>query len=100
MKCLPPRKDKIHFRNVVGPQIQRLRYERNLSQEKLATKFQLQGYDCGREKLSKIEARLIWVADYELLFFAKMFELPMGDLFSRASEIPMNEIVERLLMRQ
>lgn len=46
-------------KNLIGPQLRKLRYQRHLTQEELATKLQEAGYNCSRATLAKIEARLL-----------------------------------------
>lgn len=74
--------------NLVGPQIRRLRVEAGLSQESLAAKLQVAGWDLSRGGLSKIEARLRRVNDAELWLLAKTLSCPLTDLFpSRLSGV-------------
>jgi transcriptional regulator with XRE-family HTH domain len=68
-------------RNVVGPQIRKLRFQKKWTQEFLAERLQLAGWDCTRSRLAKIEARQIWVADFELLYFAKVFKANIESLY-------------------
>jgi transcriptional regulator with XRE-family HTH domain len=58
-------------RNIVGPQIKALREKRGLTQPMLAAKCHLLGWDLSRETLAKIESRIRWVADCELLCLAQ-----------------------------
>jgi transcriptional regulator with XRE-family HTH domain len=67
--------------NLVGPQIRRIRIDAGLSQEALATKLQLAGWDLSRGGLSKIESCLRRVNDAELWILAKTLSCPMTDLF-------------------
>ncbi len=67
--------------NLVGPQVRRLRTAAGLSQEALAAKLQLAGWDLSRGGLSKIEACLRRVNDAELWVLAKALSCPMADLF-------------------
>ncbi len=67
--------------NLVGPQVRRLRMEAGLSQEALAAKLQLAGWDLSRGGLSKIEACLRRVNDAELWILAKTLSRPLADLF-------------------
>lgn len=69
------------IQNLVGPQVRRLRTEAGLSQEALAAKLQLAGWDLSRGGLSKIEACLRRVNDAELWVLAKALSCPMADLF-------------------
>jgi transcriptional regulator with XRE-family HTH domain len=52
-----------------------------LSQEALAAKLQLAGWDLSRAGLSKIEAGLRRVNDAELWMLAKVLSCPLSDLF-------------------
>ena len=69
------------IQNLVGPQVRRLRTEAGLSQEALAAKLQLAGWDLSRGGLSKIEARLRRVNDAELWVLAKALSCSMAELF-------------------
>ena len=79
-----------HPRNIVGPQVRRVRVQIGLSQQELANKCQLISWDVGRETIAKIEGQTRWVADFELLNLSKALEVhPMvlltaGESDSRA----------------
>ena len=84
-------------RNVVGPQIRKLRYARGWSQAKLALKLQLAGWDISRSGVAKIESQLVWVGDYELFYLSEVFQIAVGDLLPRLDPAkPLYETVERL----
>ena len=68
-------------RNLVGPQVRRARSRLELTQEALAAKLQLAGWDVSRASLAKIEAQLRWVADAELYLLADVLGVAMADLF-------------------
>lgn len=70
-----------HPRNAVGPQIRRLRFRKEWTQAFLAERLQLAGWDCSRSLLAKIEAQQVWVSDFELLYFAKVFKVSLEALF-------------------
>jgi len=70
-------------RNIVGPQIRRLRFERNLSQPAFAAKCQRLGWDIGRDTVAKIEAGSRWVGDFELVYLARALGIPLRELFSQ-----------------
>jgi transcriptional regulator with XRE-family HTH domain len=75
-------------KNVVGPQVRRLRTAAGLSQSALAGACQRLGWDVGRDAIAKIEAGTRWVADVELLELAKVLACPMAALFpARAQSI-------------
>ena len=87
-------------RNMVGPQIRKLRYARGWSQEKLAEKLQLLGWDIDRVAVSKIESRLVHMDDYELLYFAKVFNVGLVDLFPKIdAERRIHEALTELMQR-
>jgi transcriptional regulator with XRE-family HTH domain len=67
--------------NIIGPQVRKLRNERDLSQDQLAAKLQLLGLEISRAGVSKIEARLRCVADSELPVIAKALGVELAALF-------------------
>lgn len=67
--------------NLVGPQVRRLRTEAGLSQEALAAKLQVAGWDLSRGGLSKIEAGLRRVNDAELWVLSQTLSCPIAGLF-------------------
>jgi transcriptional regulator with XRE-family HTH domain len=69
------------IKNTVGPMIRKFRNARGWTQEVLATKLQLEGWDCTRSWLAKIEAGQVHVKDFELLYFRKLFSMPLENLF-------------------
>jgi transcriptional regulator with XRE-family HTH domain len=73
--------------NLVGPHVRRLRMAANWSQEALAAKLQMAGWDVSRGGLSKIEAGLRRVNDAELWMLAKVLECQMADLFPTRSKV-------------
>lgn len=73
--------------NIVGPQVRRLRVQQGLSQPKLAVKCQLRGYDLSREGLSKIEARVRYVTDAEIILLAEALGVPYALLFPAPAEL-------------
>jgi transcriptional regulator with XRE-family HTH domain len=66
--------------NLIGPQVRKLRTQRGWTQEVLAAKLQMAGWDISRASLAKIEARLVWMADHRLYFFAKVFKVSIPEL--------------------
>jgi transcriptional regulator with XRE-family HTH domain len=87
--------------NMIGPQVRRLRYQRGWSQETLAGKLQLLGWDIGRVGLAKIESRLVHVEEYELLFFARAFNVRLEEIFpSINTGRQLREVVAELMQRK
>lgn len=62
--------------------IRRFRNQQGWTQEKLAAKLQIKGWDCTRSWLAKIEAQQVYVKDFELLYFAEIFSKDLGELFA------------------
>lgn len=68
--------------NVIGPQVRRLRSQRNWSQNDFAIKLQLLGMEnATRCKVSKIEARIVCVSDDDLIFLARGLGVSVEDLY-------------------
>ena len=78
-------KRETHF-NVIGPVVRRLRKQRGWSQENLAERLQAAGWHISRSSLAKIECRVVWVGDFELLHFVKVFGIGIANLFPRESK--------------
>ena len=73
--------------NVIGPVVRRLRKQRGWSQAKLAERLQSAGWRISRSGLAKIECRVVWVGDFELLYFVNVFGVSIGDLFPHESKM-------------
>ena len=71
--------------NIIGPQVRKLRNERDMSQDQLAAKLQLLGLEMSRAGVSKIEARLRCVSDAELPVIAKALGVELAALFDPAT---------------
>jgi transcriptional regulator with XRE-family HTH domain len=70
-----------HRKNIVGPNVRRLRNNQDISQEKLAAKCQLIGWDISREGIAKIESQVRGVSDIEILKLAKALRVHFSVLF-------------------
>jgi transcriptional regulator with XRE-family HTH domain len=78
-------------RNLVGPQIRKLRYQQELTQPMLAARCSRYGWNASRETIAKIEAQFRWVSDFELLCLAQALRVDVASL------LPMKEKVARVL---
>jgi transcriptional regulator with XRE-family HTH domain len=63
-------------KNLVGPILRKLRYDYGLTQDEVAKKCQLMGWDIARETILKIESNRRLVADYEIYLLAKALNIP------------------------
>ena len=85
------------YKNNIGPQVRRIRYALGWSQPTLAAKLQLGGLDISRSGVSKIEARLRFVDDKEIMFLAEVLRVPVQELFPRREGAGrLSEFMERL----
>lgn len=62
-------------KNCTGRKIREARRARDLSQSDLAARLQIEGVIMERDSLSRIEIGTRFVADYELLTFAKVLNV-------------------------
>ncbi len=67
--------------NIVGPQIRHTRYQKGLTQNQLAAKCTILGFEITRGTLAKIEAQVRCVSDTELLILAKALSVGITDLY-------------------
>lgn len=67
--------------NIVGPQVRKLRYQQGITQEMLAARCGVIGWDLSRAILSKIEAQLRCVTDAELEILAGALRVQIAALF-------------------
>jgi transcriptional regulator with XRE-family HTH domain len=68
--------------NIIGPRVRWLRHQRSWSQNDLAIRLQLLGMEEGtRGRVSKIEARLVWVSDEDMIYLARALKVEVGDLY-------------------
>lgn len=67
--------------NIVGPQVRRLRDQQDMTQEALAARCNVLGWDLSRGTLSKIEAQLRCVTDGELRILADALKVRLDDLY-------------------
>lgn len=73
----------MRYSNLVGPQVKKLRAHRGWTQEMLSEKLHLAGWSISSGALVDLEARMLPVADHHLFFLAKIFEVPMRELFPK-----------------
>jgi DNA-binding XRE family transcriptional regulator len=81
---------KLHFwsmarkrkrpQNIVGPQVRKLRNQRGLTQEMFAARCSVLGLELSRATLSKIEAQLRCVTDFELVTLAQALRVEIKAL--------------------
>lgn len=68
------------MRNLIGPQVRRLRCAKNWSQETLTARLREQGWDICRQRVARIEGCEAWASDFEMLLIARALECEIKDL--------------------
>lgn len=69
--------------NLIGPQVRKLRTKKGWSQEVLAAKLQLRGWNITRDSVASLELQRRRVPDCEMLFLARVLSVKTDDLFPR-----------------
>jgi len=72
-----------HRQNIIGPAVRRLRVKRDLTQEALAARCQVKGWDITRGTLAKIEAQVRCVSDAEVALLAEGLGCELKELFAK-----------------
>ena len=85
------------YKNNIGPQVRRKRYALGWSQSTFAAKLQVAGLDISRSGVSKIEARLRFVDDKDLMFLSEVLKTPVQELFpARAADKRLSDFMAQL----
>jgi len=69
--------------NVIGPQVRKFRTQKGWTQNQLALKLQLLGWDTSRESVTRLENQSRRIVDLELFVLAKVLGVKADNLFSR-----------------
>ncbi|MCP4494628.1 MAG: helix-turn-helix transcriptional regulator [Gammaproteobacteria bacterium] len=67
--------------NVIGPQVHSLREKQELTQEELAAKCNLLGWNISRSTLAKIESQVRRVTDEEVALLADALSVDINQLY-------------------
>ena len=70
-------------KNAVGVQIRKLRDAKGWTQEVLAARCAVAGYEISRGTLAKIEAQIRGISDVEMFVIAKVLAVTIPDLFPK-----------------
>jgi len=68
-------------KNVIGKRVRSLRMSAKLSQRQLAVKLQLLGYEFDRLTVLRVERGIRFVADYEVMAFARALGVEMVEIY-------------------
>ena len=89
------------FKNVVGPQVRRIRYGLKLRQRDLAARLEVAGWQIDRAGVSKIESRLVHVSDYRQFYLAYALGVSVMDLLPRVDlKQPIDLTMSRMMARR
>jgi transcriptional regulator with XRE-family HTH domain len=87
----------MRYKNNVGPQVRRFRYNRGWSQSIFAAKLQIAGLDISRSGVSKIEGRMVFVDDRTLMYLAEVLRVEVQELFPKKEGCNrLHEFLEKL----
>ncbi len=75
-----------HSKNIIGPQVRRLRRARGYTQSALAAQMQLHGFDVSDLTILRIENGTRFVPDYEVRALARILNVSYETLLD--AEIP------------
>ncbi len=67
--------------NVIGPQVRSLREEQELTQEELAARCNVIGWNISRSTLAKIESQVRRITDDEVALLAKALKVDINLLY-------------------
>ena len=87
-QIFPPRDSSPHNGaaknlNLVGQRIRTIRMEKHWTQNRLAKELQSAGLNNSRVAVARIEAQMVHVYDFQLLFIAKVLGVALLDLFPK-----------------
>ncbi len=68
-------------RNLIGAQIRRLRCNKGWSQNDLATRLQLRGWDISRSGVARIESSQSGLGDFRIVMLEDLFHVQFKDMF-------------------
>jgi transcriptional regulator with XRE-family HTH domain len=77
-------------KNLIGQQVRKWRMKKGWSQELLAAKLQLRGWNISRDSLASLESQRRRVPDCEMLYVARVFGIRLDDLLPK--NLPLNKI--------
>jgi len=68
--------------NLIGPKIKQVRESQSITQEELAARCNVLGWDISRSTLAKIESQVRRVTDEEAAMMAKVLRVDIKELYS------------------
>jgi transcriptional regulator with XRE-family HTH domain len=96
-RAFSPQNGRIKTLNIVGRRIQGFRNAKHWSRSDLAIKLQIAGLDKSRFGVGRIESQIVYVRDYELLYFAKVLGVGLHDLYPEINGEKIHDVVSELM---
>ncbi len=69
-------------KNIIGENLRKIRLQKRLTQNDVAVKLQLMGFELDRITISRIETGIRFVPDYEVKLLASALEISVESLLS------------------
>ena len=90
------------IRNLIGPQVRRLRSAKCWSQEKLMFQLLDLGWNICRQRIARIESCEAWVSDFEIVLIATALEVEITELVPKIKpeRVPLYIALSNLLAGQ
>lgn len=73
--------------NIIGKTIKKIRRQKGITQDMIAARLQLAGWNAKRATVAQIEGELRGVRDYEASLIAHALGVPVGDLYLGKSRL-------------
>lgn len=71
------------IKNLIGPQVKKLRKAKKLTQKDMAAQMQVLGYEFNDLTILRIEQQTRFVSDFELRALAYYFKIDINELFPK-----------------
>jgi transcriptional regulator with XRE-family HTH domain len=71
-----------NYKNIIGPQIKRIRSVNNITQQELSARLETLGIYLDRSSISKIERQNRIVTDYEIIALAEVLKIDIDLIFA------------------
>lgn len=69
-------------KNIIGENLKKIRTRKQLTQQDIAVRLQLMGFEYDRITVSRIENGMRFVPDYEVLLLCDALEIPVNELYA------------------
>ena len=74
-------------RNVLGPALRQIRLSREWTLQQVAERLRSEGLICSVKRLGRIEAQLVAIKDFEVLYFSAALSVTQEELWKRRASL-------------